>query len=121
MPPRRRRPRSHSSSATSRGAAGDEPADDLISRLIEAEAQGGRLTENELVTTCVLLLNAGHEATVHGIGNGLKAILESDAGREVAGAEPNGAEAMVEELLRFDSPLHLFTRYALQDLEIAGI
>ena len=53
-----------------------DPRDDLISRLIEAESDGSRLTESELVTTCILLLNAGHEATVHGIGNGLKAMLE---------------------------------------------
>jgi cytochrome P450 len=98
-----------------------EPADDLISQLIVAEGQGGCLTEDELVATCVLLLNAGHEATVHGIGNGLKAILENDAGAAVASADPTAAEAIVDELLRFDCPLHLFTRYALQDLEVAGI
>ena len=98
-----------------------QPADDLISRLIEAEGQGGRLTEDELVATCVLLLNAGHEATVHAIGNGLKAILENDSGHQVAGAGPDADEGMADELLRFDAPLHLFTRYALGDLEIAGI
>ena len=53
------------------------PRDDLISRLIEAETEGGRLTEDEMVTTCVLLLNAGHEATVHAFGNGVKALLEN--------------------------------------------
>jgi cytochrome P450 len=94
-----------------------DPRGDLISRLIEAETDGERLTESELVTTCILLLNAGHEATVHTIGNGLKAILESGA----ASAEARVDNAMVEELLRFDSPLHLFTRYALQDIEIGGI
>jgi cytochrome P450 len=98
-----------------------EPADDLISRLIEAEGQGARLTEDELVATCVLLLNAGHEATVQGIGNGVKALLENDAVHTVAGADPTENEAIADELLRFDSPLHLFTRYALQDVEIAGI
>jgi cytochrome P450 len=93
-----------------------DPRNDLISRLIEAESDGARLSESELVTTCILLLNAGHEATVHSIGNGLKAILEGGA------AFPARIdEAMVEELLRFDPPLHLFTRYALQDVEIAGI
>ena len=94
-----------------------DPRDDLISRLIEAESDGARLSESELVTTCILLLNAGHEATVHSIGNGLKAILEGGA----AFAEVRIDDAMVEELLRFDAPLHLFTRYALQDIEIAGI
>jgi cytochrome P450 len=93
-----------------------EPGDDLISRLIEAESDGARLTEDELVTTCILLLNAGHEATVHGIGNGLKAILER-TGAPFASSPVT--EATVEETLRFDPPLHLFTRYALQDLEIA--
>jgi len=94
-----------------------DPADDLISRLIEAETEGGRLTESELVSTLVLLLNAGHEATVHAIGNGLKALLEAKDARPVASPD----EAMVEELLRFDSPLHLFTRYALQDVEVCGV
>lgn len=98
-----------------------EPADDLISRLIESEGQHGRLTEDELISTCVLLLNAGHEATVHAIGNGVKAILENDSRQQVAGAGPDAAEGMADELLRFDAPLHLFTRYALGDLEIAGI
>jgi len=90
-----------------------DPRDDLISGLIEAESEGARLTESELVSTCILLLNAGHEATVHAIGNGLKALLERRA------SAPD--EAMVEELLRFDSPLHLFTRYALQDVEIGEL
>ena len=49
--------------------------DDLISQLLRAESDGGRLSEDELVTTCILLLNAGHEATVHAIGNGVKAML----------------------------------------------
>jgi cytochrome P450 len=92
------------------------PRDDLISRLIEAEAEGGRLSEDELVATCVLLLNAGHEATVHGIGNGLKTLLENSV-VDLAGA----GDAMVDELLRLDAPLHLFTRYALQDMEYAGV
>jgi len=95
------------------------PKDDLFSRLLEAEADGGRLNEDELVTTCVLLLNAGHEATVHGIGNALKAILENDRADEVRAAD--AAEAMVDELLRYDAPLHLFTRYALQDVEVHGV
>jgi cytochrome P450 len=95
-----------------------DPRDDLISRLIEAESDGSRLTESELVATCILLLNAGHEATVHGIGNGLKAMLEH---RGAPSADFTVDEAMIEELLRFDAPLHLFTRYALRDVEIAGI
>ncbi|HLW91646.1 MAG TPA: cytochrome P450 [Roseiarcus sp.] len=97
------------------------PGDDLISRLIEAEASGGRLSEDELVATCVLLLNAGHEATVHAIGNGVKALLEQrlDAAPTRVG-EALGA-SLVEELLRYDAPLHLFTRFALEDLSYEGV
>jgi cytochrome P450 len=89
-------------------------ADDLISRLIEAEEAGGKLSQDELITTCILLLNAGHEATVHGIGNGVKTMLEN----VVKPSEPMAG--LVEELLRYDSPLHLFTRYALEDLDYEG-
>ena len=66
----------------------------------------------------ILLLNAGHEATVHALGNGVRAILDHvpDAAAAVAG-NPAGH---VEEMLRFDAPLHMFTRYALEDLEYAG-
>ncbi len=53
-----------------------EPREDLLSELIRAEEQGQKLTEDELVTTAILLLNAGHEATVHAIGNGVKTLLE---------------------------------------------
>ncbi len=90
-------------------------ADDLISRLIEAEEAGGKLSQEELITTCILLLNAGHEATVHGIGNSVKAMLEN-------GVKPSGSIApLVEELLRYDSPLHLFTRFALEEVEYEGV
>jgi len=90
------------------------PRDDLLSRLIEAESDGGKLSEDEIVTTAILLLNAGHEATVHGIGNGVRALLE-------AGLRPTPDDACMDELLRFDAPLHLFTRYALQDMDYAGV
>jgi cytochrome P450 len=91
-----------------------DPRDDLLSELIRAEEQGRKLSEDELVTTAVLLLNAGHEATVHAIGNGIKALLEHGIGDGVD-------EATIEETLRHDAPLHLFTRYALEDLEYGGI
>ena len=96
------------------GARRRAPRDDLLSRLIEAESEGGKLSEDEIVTTAILLLNAGHEATVHGIGNGVKALLE-------AGLTPSADDECMDELLRFDAPLHLFTRYALQDMDYAGI
>ncbi len=91
-----------------------EPKDDLLSELIRAEEQGAKLTEDELVTTAILLLNAGHEATVHAIGNAIKCLLEQGLTTEIG-------EGHVEETLRYDAPLHLFTRYALEDLDYAGI
>lgn len=90
------------------------PRDDLLSELIRAEEQGRKLSEDELVTTAILLLNAGHEATVHAIGNSVKTLLERDILDGIT-------EGHIEECLRIDAPLHLFTRYALEDLEFAGI
>ena len=95
--------------------------DDLISQLIVAEADGGRLSEEELITTCILLLNAGHEATVHAIGNGVKAMLAASIDSREAFATPAVTTALVEEMLRIDPPLHLFTRYALEDVEFADV
>lgn len=95
-----------------------EPADDLITHLIAAEEDGEKLSTDELITTCILLLNAGHEATVHTIGNGVKALVEHEAGP--AALQPSAIEATVEEILRFDPPLHMFTRHVYEDLELFG-
>jgi cytochrome P450 len=97
------------------GERRSRPGDDLLSHLIAAEMQGNSLNENELITTAILLLNAGHEATVHVIGNGVKALLEAKQ------AAPDVGEGHIEELLRFDAPLHLFTRYALEDGDYDGL
>jgi cytochrome P450 len=94
------------------------PADDLITHLIAAEAEGERLSTDELITTCILLLNAGHEATVHTIGNGVKALLEARTPPDALA--PDRIEATVEEILRFDPPLHLFTRHVYEEVEIFG-
>ena len=90
------------------------PKDDLLSELVKAETEGQKLSENELITTAILILNAGHEATVHSIGNGVKALLE----RGISGPI---TENLIEEIMRFDAPLHMFTRYALEDMEYAGV
>lgn len=95
--------------------------EDLISHLLEAEAQGDKLTEDELVSTVILLLNAGHEATVHQTGNAIKSVLESGLDPQTVFAGEASATATVEEALRFDAPLHMFTRYALEDLDYKGI
>ncbi|NNU80482.1 cytochrome P450 [Halovulum dunhuangense] len=91
------------------------PRDDLISDLIAARDAGDRLTEDEMIATLVLLLNAGHEATVHSIANGVKALLE--AGLDARSCDP---ARLCEEVLRFDPPLHLFTRFCTEEAEIAG-
>ncbi|KIC10020.1 cytochrome P450 [Leisingera sp. ANG-M1] len=96
----------------------NEPRDDLITRLIAAEEEGDKLSTDELIGTCVLLLNAGHEATVHSLGNGVKTMLQQ--GWEPAWLAPGGIEGLVEEILRFDPPLHLFTRYAYEEAEVFG-
>lgn len=96
------------------------PGDDLITHLIAAEEAGDRLSTEELVATCVLLLNAGHEATVHAIGNGVHAILANGADPAALFAEEAATAATVEEILRFDPPLHLFTRLALEEVEVFG-
>ena len=97
------------------------PGEDLISQLIAAQSEGGRLSEDELIATCVLLLNAGHEATVHAIGNGVKALLEGPAAARSALAGEGARAGLIEELLRYDAPLHLFTRFVLEDLKFEGV
>jgi cytochrome P450 len=94
------------------------PGDDLITHLIAAEEAGAQLSTDELIATCVLLLNAGHEATVNALANGVKAILEAAGPKDWLA--PERAEATVEEILRFDPPLHLFTRTAYEEVEVMG-
>ncbi|MEQ1832347.1 MAG: cytochrome P450, partial [Candidatus Eisenbacteria bacterium] len=98
-----------------------EPAADLLTALLESDVAGDRLSEDELVSTAMLFLIAGHEATVHGIGNGTKALLESGAPPARAFADADSCARTSEEVLRFDTPLHLFTRYALEPCEVAGV
>jgi unspecific monooxygenase len=94
------------------------PADDLITQLIAAEMEGDRLTTDELISTCILLLNAGHEATVHTIGNGVKTLLETRT--PLSALDPQHVESTVEEILRFDPALHMFTRWAYDEIEVMG-
>lgn len=94
------------------------PGEDLITRLIQAEEDGESLSTDELIGTCILLLNAGHEATVHSLGNGVKTMLEQ--GWSAAWLSPQGIEGLVEEILRYDPPLHMFTRYAYEEVEVLG-
>jgi cytochrome P450 len=98
-----------------------DPGDDLVSQLLIAESDGGRLSEDELVATVILVLNAGHEATVQAIGNGVKTMLELGVDSRPAFASESATHATVEELLRLDPPLHLFARYAAEEVEFDGV
>jgi len=97
------------------------PREDLLTHMLTTDRDGDVLNDEEVMSTAILLLNAGHEATVHTTGNGVKSILESGLDPRTLFATPEQAEATVEECLRFDAPLHLFTRYTLEDTELAGI
>jgi cytochrome P450 len=97
------------------------PAADLLSGLVEAEEEGDRLSERELLATCVLLYVAGHETTVNLIGNGVLALLRNpDQWRRLRDA-PGALPGAIEELVRYDGPVQRTGRLASTDLEIAGV
>ena len=83
--------------------------------------EGERLTEDELIGTCVLLLNAGHEATVNVTGNGWWALFRNPGTLDLLRADPELVPTAVEELMRWDTPLQLFERWVLEDVEIHGV
>ncbi|AZN99387.1 cytochrome P450 [Mesorhizobium sp. M9A.F.Ca.ET.002.03.1.2] len=94
------------------------PGDDLLSLLIAAQEDGQKLSEDELVSSAILLLNAGHEATVHQTGNAVRSILAQGGDPRRFFPSPEATAATVEECLRFDAPLHMFTRYAYEEIEV---
>lgn len=96
----------------------DDPRDDLISELIAAEAEGEKLSSDELISTCILLLNAGHEATVHAMAIVVKTLLEQQT--PASALAPDARDATIEETLRFDPPLHMFTRYVYEKTVLYG-
>ncbi|WP_103957292.1 cytochrome P450 [Nonomuraea solani] len=93
------------------------PGDDLVSAL----AQIDELTEDELVGTCVLLLNAGHEATVNVTGNGWWSLFRNPAELARLRADRALLPTAVEELMRWDTPLQMFERWVLEDIEVHGV
>jgi unspecific monooxygenase len=102
------------------------PQDDLVSALARVEEQGERLSEDELVANCILLLNAGHEASVNGTTLGMLSLHRNPTqmalAREAARADDRAFFKMaVEELLRYDTPLPMFERWVLQDFDHNGI
>lgn len=95
-----------------------DPRDDLVSGLVAAQG----LSEDELVANCILLLNAGHEASVNTLGNGLLGLFHHPAEFARLRADLDGlVPTAVEEMIRYDAPLQLFERTAYEDIEIGGI
>jgi cytochrome P450 len=97
------------------------PGEDLISELAQVVDDGERLTEGELIGTCVLLLNAGHEATVNSAGLGWWSLFCNPGQLAKLRAEPQQLlPTAIDELLRFDTPLQMFERWVLEDVELHG-
>lgn len=96
------------------------PQDDLLSLMVQPARDGQFLTEEELVSTTIVLLNAGHEATVHQIGNAVNIILASDQDPKSLTGDEARTERLVEECFRISAPVHIFERWALEDVETQG-
>ena len=98
------------------------PRGDLVSGLVEARVDGGHLTDAEIISTLIVLLNAGHEATVNTLGNGVCALMQHrEQWERLVNGSVNSVVA-IEELLRYDPPLQLFERWVLEDgFEVAGV
>ncbi|MFZ5813962.1 MAG: cytochrome P450 [Bacillota bacterium] len=96
------------------------PEDDMISALVQVEEQGERLSMGELVSTCILLLIAGHETTTNLIGNGVLTLLTHPEQLGWLRAHPEAMGTAVEELLRYESPVQRFGRFVQEDLELGG-
>lgn len=97
------------------------PGEDLMSGLIAVEESGDQLTEEEIISTCVLLLVAGHETTVNLIANAVLALLRQPVQWSLLGGDGSRAAAVIEETLRYDPPVQMVGRIATQDMTIAGI
>jgi len=98
-----------------------QPGDDLVSGLIGVEESGDQLTEEEIVSTCNLLLIAGHETTVNLIGNAVLALLHNPVQWDALGADASLAPAIVEETLRYDPPVQVVGRVAAADITVGGV
>ena len=97
------------------------PGDDLLTALIQVEDEGQQLNEVELVSTMMLLYIAGHETTVNLVGNGLLALLRHPDQQDLLRKDPSLVPTAVEEMLRYDSPVQLSARNAIEDVEIDGM
>ncbi len=96
------------------------PQDDLIGALLSAAEQGAMFDEDELFANCMFVLAAGHETTTNLIGNGLLLLLQRPDQLAALRADPGLIQGMVEEVLRYESPIRCMTRSVRQDLELGG-
>lgn len=96
------------------------PGEDLVSAMATVDIDGRRLSDDEVVSSTILTLNAGHEATVHAVGNGILALLRAPEQFELLRSDPAVVTPAVDELLRYDAPLQMFERWVLEDLEWDG-
>lgn len=99
----------------------DEPCDDLVSDLALAEERGQRLTNDELVASAILLLNAGHEASVNAFGNGMVTLLRHPDQLARVRADRDLVPVALEEMIRYDAPLQLFERTAREDMQVGEV
>jgi cytochrome P450 len=104
-----------------RRAKPGNPERDVLTRLIQGEDNGERLTEKELLHNCIFLLNAGHETTTNLIGNGLVALFEHPAEKQRLIEQPQMIKTAVEEILRFESSNQLGNRMTSERIELGGI
>lgn len=100
----------------------ENPQDDLITALVQAEESGDKLDQQELISMVFLLLVAGHETTVNLLGNGLLALLQHPDQKQMLAQNPALAKTAVDELLRYDGPVGVSTmRWALEDVDYYGV
>ena len=96
------------------------PAEDLISLLAGVESEGERLSDDELIASCMLFLNAGHEATVNAAGNGALALFSHKNQRQRLEKDMSIMPSAIDEMFRYDPPLHFFHRFVLEDMQFNG-
>ncbi|WP_454630475.1 cytochrome P450 [Bradyrhizobium cenepequi] len=97
------------------------PERDVLTRLIQGEDNGERLTAKELLHNCIFLLNAGHETTTNLIGNGLVTLLRYPEEKQRLIAQPDLIKTAVEEMLRYESSNQLGNRMIMEEVELGGI
>lgn len=97
------------------------PQQDLLSALITVKEQDNKLSEEEIISVCMLLFFTGEETTVNLIGNGMLALLRHPQQMQQIKTQPMLIQSAVEEILRYDSPIQITTRVATEDIDLDGI